>query len=117
MTKDYSSISKSVKQPIKKPKVNSKSFMVDLFRMAFLPKDTASVLYEEIREAIIEELLKGHRVNLFGVVILEPIQKVHNVGFLLHEKRKKTMRRIKTRVPCSFRTEWSKKFAEENSDV
>ena len=117
-TKDYSSIRVSeVPQKSRKGvRFKNKGFMVNLFRLAFLTKDTSSVLYEKIREEIITELLKGNHVNLFGLVILEPISRMHNTGFG-SEKNLKLIRRIKARIPSSFRTEWSKKFIEDKDDV
>jgi len=53
-----------------KQKVNKVDF-VDIIRKAFVAKEDAEAIYEEIHEMVLVKLDEGYSVNLFGCVSIE----------------------------------------------
>jgi len=54
-----------------KRKINKVDF-VDIIRKAFVTKEDAEIIYDEIHEMVLESLYEGYVVNLFGCVLIEP---------------------------------------------
>lgn len=52
-------------------KVN-KSDIVDIIRKAFVTKEDAEQIYEEIHDLVLDSLLGGKSINLFGCVTIKP---------------------------------------------
>lgn len=105
---------KYVRQEKRLVKTNPKDFMVENFRLAFLTQDQSRALYNKIRENIVNELLQGKRINLFGIVMLEPMTRNYNTGFHKEERVVKSITRIRAKISSNFRTEWKKAYVQCN---
>jgi len=53
-----------------KKKINKVDF-VDIIRKAFVVKEDAEAIYDEIHEMVLVKLDEGYSVNLFGCVLVE----------------------------------------------
>lgn len=53
----------------------NKDFLLDILRSAFITKEDANIIFDEIRNAVISELIEGNEVNLFDLVCLKPKEK------------------------------------------
>lgn len=47
--------------------------IVDIIRKAFVTKEAAEEIYEEIHDLVLNSLLDGQFVNLFGCVTIKPV--------------------------------------------
>jgi len=54
-----------------KKKINKTDF-IDIIRKAFITKEDAEAMYDEIHEKVLISLDEGYSVNLFGCVLIEP---------------------------------------------
>lgn len=61
-----------------KKKIN-KIELVDIIREVFVTKEDAEYIYDKIHDKVIESLLDGYDVNLFGCVAIEAVEQKERV--------------------------------------
>jgi hypothetical protein len=90
-----------------KDKTN-KDFILDVLREAFVTKQDANILFERMRDEVLEALSEGRSVNLFDLVVIEPLEKesyVMHGGLYGHKKiPKRTI--LKSRIYPRLKKEW-----------
>ena len=91
-----------------KRKVN-KQDIVDIIRDVFVTKEDAEYVYEKIHEKVLDSLLNGYDVNLFGCVAIEAVHKNERIipgafgGDDIHLPKRRI---LKTRVYPTLSSEW-----------
>jgi nucleoid DNA-binding protein len=84
-----------------------KKFLVDILRRPFVHKEDAEALYEIIHDEVLNQLLEGNEVNLFGLASIKPVfKKGHKRNSFEGEIEVPDRMVLKSRVYPRLKNEW-----------